>query len=285
MKLKNKILIILVGILLITNLLLLNKLESYGNNIYSINNQIHSLQSEIRNLSSTINDLNRKEKLISTYNYDIKNYKDYKKAKVTVNVTLNKLKENSKVFFMYKTFESDDSNWNYKELNNTGGLNYKTQLDLSYNNNYKTQILIDNNNEKQTGNIRSINLKDKLRDRIDMKALPKRADTNGNLTFEVNVRNNYNKYNYDNNEKLKLKEIKCFIYFENKLVHTVDIIKEGEKKSFSHVTLEEWKFEDSIRINEMGNYDGDSFMEPLTIKLMVKDMLDKEYTYKHSERY
>jgi len=246
-----------------------DRMNTYTNHISGLSHQINSLQSELYTL-------NKRESTISNLNYDIKESKDYEAANVKVNLSLNKLKTGAKVLFMYRNRELVDQEWEIKEFQHQEGLNYSTVLDLSYDGNYETQLIIENDSEKQSENMNPINLKDELRQRLHLEAMPNTADSKGNLTFSVTVRNNFYK-----GEDLKLESANCYIYYDEKLVHSVDIMKNGEKSDWRHEPVEEWNYGERVVIEAMRTTEDRDFMESLKIKLVVKDKLGKEYEYEH----
>lgn len=258
------------------NTLFLIKLNSFEDRMNTSNNHISGLSHQINNLQSELYALNKRESTISNLNYDIQESKDYEAAKVKVDLSLNKLKTGSKLLFMYRNRELADPNWEVKEFQHQDGLNYSTVLDLSYEGNYETQLLIENDSEKQSENMSPINLKDELRQRLHLEAMPNTADSRGNLTFRVTVRNNFYK-----GEALKLESANCYIYYDDKLVHSVDIMKKGEKNDWRHEPIEEWDYVESVVLEPMSTTEDKDFMEPLKIKLIVKDKLGKEYEYEH----
>ncbi len=264
-------------ILLFMNFTLINKLDNFQNNINMINSQIGSLSSQIGGVRAEFNNLNQKERLINTYNYDIQNANDYENANVNVDITLNKLKNNSKVFLMYRNYELNDQDWNKIELKNQGGLNYRADLQLSYDGNYETELLVENDLEKLSEKLNPIDLKSKLSNRLEMRAMPTRADSNGNFTYEVEVTNIFH-----DDENLRLKSLDCYIYYKDKLVHQVDIIAKGENDAFGHEPVERWDYTESINIEEIKSADGD-FMRDISLKLVAIDRLDKKYEYEHDE--
>ncbi len=265
-------------VMLSMNTLFLIKLNSFEDRMNTSINHISGLSHQINNLQSELYALNKRESTISNINYDIQESKDYEAAQVKVNLSLNKLKTGSKLLFMYRNRELADQDWEVKEFQHQDGLNYSTVLDLSYDGNYETQLLIENDSEKQSENMSPINLKDELRQRLHLEAMPNTADSRGNLTFRVTVRNNFYK-----GEALKLESANCYIYYDDKLVHSVDIMKKGEKNDWRHEPIEEWDYVESVVLKSMSTTEDKDFMEPLKIKLIVKDKIGKEYEYEHGK--
>lgn len=256
------------------NYILINRINSIQNNVNIISNQVHSLSSQLSNVRSDLNTLNEGEKLIIKYNYDIEENSDFKKARVKINVALNRLENNSKVFFMYRNYESESKDWKIKEVQNQAGLNFTTEVDLSYDGNYEAQLMMDTGSHQVSEAMGQINLKNELNNRLHMKISPRSADTRGNFTFETNIRNNYY-----NGEALKLKSINAYIYFDNKLVHKVDIMDKGKKRELEYEPIEEWNYNESIVIEELKRSVEKDFMKLFALKLVVVDQLGKKYEY------
>ena len=273
----NKILVgIAIGGLLVTNIILIDKFNSLQMNLNAYYNQAHTLGAQVSGLQAEFSSWNQSEKLINMHYYDIKSSKDFENAKITAQITLNKLATNSKVFLMYRDFQVPNQVWQSIQLENQGGLNFTTELELSYEANYETQLFVEGDKEQYSERMDSIHLKDELHQRLDMQVIPMSFDSNGNLTFEVTVLNNYYR-----GEGLKLKSLDCYIYYEDKLIHQVDVMSKAKRTDWGQEPIENWQYSEKIKVENMNTSNND-YMNYLNMKLIAVDRLGKEYTFDQS---
>lgn len=278
----KKILIVFLIIILISNFIMFNEIKKLSNIIASMNNYIYSLDSQINNISSSVNSIRNKDKIIQSQSYDIKNIDDaYKNADVDIKISFNKLSEDAFAYILYRKYKSlhnnfvqesnitDDVEWKKVKLEKIKALNYKANIQLSYDYNYELQLYVEGNEISETERLSSIDLLDKLNLRLDIDSHFNSIYSNGKMNYTVEVENNYRE-----DERLKLKSIVNRVYYKDKLIDEIDIMKVGEKKDFNHIPLERW------------NYNGNTSFEPeedsdlsenIHFETIVIDKMGKKY--------
>ncbi|WP_130805587.1 hypothetical protein [Senegalia massiliensis] len=266
----GKIFIIIIVILLFINLyfLIMTNKANDQNHLSHIENEISNQRQEIDNLRQHIDDLNKKSNFISSYDYDIKNIgNNYEEANVAVEVKFNKLKKDSIPYLIY-SIEGKDEGEKIK-LNKGLGLKYSTNLNLSYSNNYNIQIIMENEEEIIAEELDPINLAENLKQRFSINIYPISFDSNKGFTYEIEILNPIS----ENEKKLKLESINADIYYRDKKVDTINIIKKAEE-IINDPMNQEFLFNDTINIEGLNDQD---IEQGLSFKFTMRDKLGKIY--------
>lgn len=278
----KKILIALLIILLLSNVIMYNEIKKINNIIVNMNNYIYSLDSQLNNISSNVNSLRNKEKLIQSQSYDINNIDEaYEKADVNFKITFNKLSEDAIAYVLYRKYKSynyefiqdsnitDDEKWNKVKLEKIEALDYKTQIQLSYDYNYEMQVYVEGDKISETERLSSIDLLNKLNLRLDINSHFNTISSNGTMSYIVEVENNYR-----DDDKLKLKSIVSRVYYKDKLIDEIDILEDGESKDFEHMPLERWSYNGNTSFEPEDNSDPSEYIHFETV---VIDKMGKKY--------
>lgn len=275
---KQKLLVMaLAAALILTNIMMLNRLDNVRNEITQLQNYINMVSSDVSGIREGISRINERDRLISYHNYNVVNLDEkYDKAKVEFDVSFNKLPADAKAYVMYKEEGSDDNSWLKAELSNKGGLNYLAVAELSHRKNYAVQVVVESGDERMSEQLSALDLERKISERIKVGAYPSQADSSGNLTYNVNVVNFH-----QGNEAFKLKSISCTVYYKDKVIDKADVLAEGRDEKNPHdPNLENWSYDGSCKVEGAKGMD---YMKDITIEAVAVDGLGKEYRYKYEE--
>ncbi|NBI06215.1 hypothetical protein [Senegalia massiliensis] len=266
----GKIFIVITVILLFINLyfLIMNNKEIDQSYLRHIENETSNQRQEIDSLRQYIDELNKKSNLISSYNYYIENIgNNYEEANVAVEVKLNKLKKDSIPYLVY-SIEGKDEGEKIK-LNKGLGLKYSTNLNLSYSNNYNIQIIMENEEEIIAEELDPINLAENLKQRFSINIYLISFDSNKGFTYEIEILNPIS----ENEKKLELESINADIYYRDKKVDTINIMKKAEEIRNDHMN-QEFLFNDTINIEGLNDED---IEQGLSFKFTIIDKSGRIY--------
>lgn len=288
MKKRNEIvLFLLIGTLIMFNI-------SQHSNIRSLENQISNIVNEVRSVSYRINDLNnsinqvvQKNKLIHNYKIDIEKLdEEYKDANVSINVVFNELSIDSKVYFVFREraiYNEDyyneiekpkliheEGKWQKVEMYSIDNIEYNGVFRGSYEHDYDIHVLVEDNGVNKIELIPKVDLYNKLRSRLNIIVRPKSWDSNGKIEYHVNLIENVL------DEKIKLISAESTLFYNEKVIEKVDILKEDNNNMIEEPKINIWDFTRLVNVEVTDNEESknDSFR----IEVIVEDSLGNIYS-------
>ncbi|MBF8983909.1 hypothetical protein IZY60_10195 [Lutibacter sp. B2] len=279
MKKKEMGMTIAIAVLLILNIITGYKLREIQNSISKVSSSVNNIDGKINGIygtvSNTISEVRKEQMWIVDKDYDIINVEDqFKEAKITFNWTFRELGKNEKVYVLYGEENNGEiEKWNKIESTHIAGLNYKTEIDLSYDKNYEFQVVAENANSKKTEKLEKIDLYDQLMNRMYFE-----EDFQSMNNSEVEVYARIENF-YRDLKALKIKSAKVNIYYEEKLLKSIDITEMAEKES-PQGDIDKWEYRNTFKFEELFKNINFEESDKVKIQIIAKDYTGREYKSK-----
>ncbi|QZY55786.1 hypothetical protein [Crassaminicella profunda] len=280
MKKKEVVMTIAIAVLLVLNIRTGYKLQELQNTLSSVKSSINHLHGSFgsidSNIRETLADIRKEHMWIVDKDYDLFNVENkFEQAKITFNWTFRELGKNDKVYVLYGEENNRQvEKWNKLEPIPVDGLNYKGEVNLFYDKNYQFQVVAENSNSKKTEKLMNINLYDELMDRMDFEAY---FPSMSHSEIEVYARiENF----YRGLEALKIKRAKANIYYEGKVIKTINLTDIAKKK-YRHGDIDTWEYENTFKFNDLfKNMTYSELEDHPKIQIIVQDYTGREYKSK-----
>lgn len=232
---KDIVLIGLIGILLIVNVVSLNRMRSLQEQMEmnehlqtQIQNVEYSIQDITAQLDQKLTEFNQKQLWIQGKEYNILQ-SDRKDHTIDVGVkwSLKDLQKDEKVLFLFR--EHGDHQWTELEVTQKNGLNYYVDHTFSLNENYETQVVAVSEEGKRSEDLLQLNFNEQMNQRMQTNAFVYQA---GNGMFEINVDIENNLVTEfpltANPEELKITSAKAKLLFNNQVLREINLLNDSE---------------------------------------------------------
>ncbi len=284
-----KIIIMLLAILIVMNSLILSSVGNLRNDIANLKNDTRSVSSRINSMEITIDNLYAEKKMIQNVNVEIENIEDeYKDANISINVVFNEIGTGSKAYLMYREkaiYEKDyfiedyndkpnieKNEWNRVEMVSQNDLEFIGTFRGTYESDYELQIIVEDNSVKKIEKMSDVDLYSKLRGRFNIDIDVNEMSSDGKIDYDVRIGE------FNSNDKTKLISAESTLYYKDKIIETVDIMKESTNDGIRmEQAINEWHYV-NVQFDVQDN--SETIFEDIRIKVVVKDALGNTY-YKH----
>lgn len=232
---KDKLLFIIIGLLLIVNILSYSKItqlearlqivDSMKNDLLNVNNSVQDISSQI---DLKLNEVVQNQLWIQNKEYqiskvDIEGYEIF----VVIDWSLKELAQGEQVALLYR--EKTEENWTKLEPTQADGLNYKVETSFPLEGNYETQVVATSSSGQRSESLVELSFKDQLNQRITTNAFVHQAGE-GQIDINIHIENTFKNefFEFENNDKLKIKSAKAQLFFEGNSIKQWDLLKEQE---------------------------------------------------------
>lgn len=246
MKSTEKVFLAGLIILFITNAVTcsnMNKLRDALGQMRSETSGLNITMSNIEsNISNTMQDIKRDNQWIYDQGFEITSLSsDLKNAAVALKWSFRRLNKNSQVFISYgekDTATGSVAKWTELPAASSGVLSYVTEITLPVKGNYKFRVIARNSTGTESSELADVDLLNYMQNRMQINITPLTRDSNG-VRYSLSIRNQYkyflagaskNVTNIDTG-KLKIKNIKVDIYFDNQLSSNFYVYEDGKAVS------------------------------------------------------
>lgn len=284
---KDIVLYGLIGILLIVNVVSLNRMNSLQEQMQineNLQNQIQNVEYSVQDITAQLDqkltEFNQKQQWIQGKEFNIhqSNSKEHT-IDVEVKWSLKDLQKDEKVLFLFR--EDGDKQWTELEVTNENGLNYFVNHTFSLNGNYDTQVVAVSEEGKRSEDLIQLNFNEQMNQRMQTNAFVHQA---GNGMFDINVDIENNLVTEfpltANPEELKITTAKAKLLFNGQVLREINLLKNSE-------FLQHDNYLETLRYNNMLNMKeeiGDEFGK-VELHVTVEDELGFTYeTIGHSEK-
>lgn len=271
---------------------IINRLDRNYNRIEAVSTKVDSIHSDVTN---TMNKIYNENKWVYNVDYSISDItKDLENVTFTLKWSLHDLDKGSKVYLLYGEEEKINNkviSWKEVLAEDMENLNYKSQLTLPYKKNYQFKVIAKTYKSIKSESMMEIDFLSRLNSRIKIVASPQSksiSNNHVNLNFSINVENRYDLMDealdklVNNNNLLKLKNIKIKVYSNNKVKKEFDILKNGKVVYEGAFYTEPFKGKEEIKLENVefyGKVEYDSIENSIEkIEVIVEDYNGRTYT-------
>ena len=287
MKKNEKVMLALLAVLLWMNFssgLRIGRIEDRLDGINLNMRHIQENAMETRGqVKRSLEDFEKEHRWIANSSVDVTDYNwELNTVKVRADWVFNELEKDSNVYLMYG--EKDDisgqvKSWHQIEAKNIGALNYEADMELSYESNYGMQIMAQKGDAQRSHVLRDLKIKENIENRIEVDGYMNSISSSGKGSIRVNVDNFFGDV-----EELKINSAFAYVYFKDKLIYKVDVLKEADRFSDDEIEdkgFEEYELRKEIHLDELikdfKEYDFDEIRNNIEVEVVVKDGLGIEY--------
>jgi len=284
---KDIILYGLIGILLIVNVVSLNRMNSLQEQMQineDLQNQIQNVEYSVQDITAQLDqkltEFNQKQQWIQGEKYNVlqSNRKQHT-IDVRLKWRLKDLQKGEEVLLLFR--EYDENQWTELEVTNENGLNYYVNHTFSLDENYETQVVAVSEEGKRSEDLLQLNFYEQMNQRMPTNAFVHQA---GNGMFDINVDiENHLVTEFPltaNPEELKITSAKAKLLFNGQVLREINLLKDSEFLQHDNY-LETLRYNNMLKLREEI---GDEFGK-VELHVTVEDGLGFTYeTIGHSEK-